>query len=96
MRALFIGIDTVLEIYCWILILFAVLQLLSGFKVIDIRNRPIAVVNTWLDKTTRLPLRPVRKILPDLGAVDLSPIILILMLMAVRYGIALNAWPKFF
>jgi YggT family protein len=95
MRALFIGIDTVLEIYCWILVVFAVLQLLSGFKVIDIRGRQIAVIATWLDKATALPLK-VRKILPDLGAVDLSPITLILMLMAVRYVIALNAWPQFF
>jgi YggT family protein len=96
MRALFICIDTVLEIYCWILVVFTVLQLFSGFKVIDIRNRPTAVINTWLDKATALPLWPVRKILPDLGDVDLSPIILILMLMTVRYVIALNAWPQFF
>lgn len=96
MRALLIGIDTVLEIYCWILVVFTVLQLLSGFKVIDIRDRPIAIINTWLDKATALPLWPFRKILPDLGAIDLSPINLILMLMAVRYVIALNAWPQFF
>jgi YggT family protein len=96
MHALFIGIDTVLEIYCWILVAFAILQLLSGFKVIDIRKRPIAVINTWLDKTTGFLLWPVRKILPDLGAVDLSPILLILILMAVRYVIALNLWPQFF
>jgi YggT family protein len=96
MRALFIGIDTVLEIYCWILVAFAILQLFSGFNVIDIRNRPIAGINKWLDKATALPLWPIRKILPDLGLVDLSPVTLILLLMAARYVIALNAWPKFF
>ena len=68
----------------------------SGFKLIDTDRRYLAVINAYLQKATALPLWPVRKILPDLGAVDISPMVLILMLMAVRYGIALNAWPRFF
>jgi YggT family protein len=95
MRLLLIGIDTGLEIYCWILFVFAALQVLSGFKVIDIRNRPVAVVNAYLDKATAFPLWPFRKILPDIGELDFSPIALILILMTVRYAIALYAWPKF-
>jgi YggT family protein len=96
MRALLIGIDSLLEIYCWILIAVSTLHLLSGFNLIDTDKNYLAVINTYLEKATALPLWPVRKILPDLGAVDISPMVLILMLMSVRYAIALNAWPEFF
>ena len=95
MRTLLIGVDIGLEIYCWILVAFAVLHLFNGFKVIDIRARPAAAINTWLQKATAFPLWPVRKILPDFGAIDVSPVVLILILMAVRYAIALYALPKF-
>jgi YggT family protein len=96
MRALLIGIDSILEIYCWVLVAVSMLHLLSGFSLVDTNKRYLAVVNTYLEKATAPPLWLVRKILPDLGAVDISPMVLILMLMAVRYAIALNAWPKFF
>ena len=78
MRALLIGIDSLLEIYCWILIAVSTLRLLSGFNLIDTDKNYLAVINTYLEKATALPLWPVRKILPDLGAVDISPMVLIL------------------
>jgi YggT family protein len=93
MRSLLIGIDIGLEIYCWILVAVAALQLCSGFGMIDIRNPRIAVISAWLERATAFSLRPVRKILPDLGAVDISPIVLILILMVLRYAIALYAIP---
>lgn len=96
MRAFLIGIDSILEIYCWVLIAVSALHLLSGFSLVDINKRYLAVINACLEKATAPLLWPVRKMLPDLGEVDISPVVLILMLMAVRYAIALNAWPKFF
>jgi YggT family protein len=96
MRLLLVGIDVGLELYCWVLFTFLVVHILIGFKIIDIRSRPIAVVNSYLDRATAFPLWPFRKIIPDLGAVDISPMVLILALMWVRYWIALIVWPKFF
>jgi YggT family protein len=94
MQNLLIGVDIGLEIYCWILVAFATLHLLSGFKVIDIQARPAAEIDRWLDKVTMFPLWPVRRILPDLGEIDISPIVLILIVMVVRYAFALYALPK--
>ena len=96
MRALLIGVDSILEIYCWILVAVSTLHLLGGFSLVDTNKRYLAVINTYLEKATAPPLWLVRKLLPDLGAVDISPTVLLLMLMAVRYAIAFNAWPKFF
>ena len=95
MHTVFIDLDIGLEIYCWILVALAAFQLCRGFKIIDARNRPFAVINTWLEKATAFSLWPVRKILPDLGAIDISPLVLLLILMTVRYAIALYAWPEF-
>jgi YggT family protein len=96
MQALLIGIDSVLEVYCWVLVAVSTLHLLSGFSLVDTNKRYLAVINTYLEKVTAPPLWLVRKLLPDLGAVDISLMVLILILMAVRYAIALSAWPKFF
>jgi uncharacterized protein YggT (Ycf19 family) len=94
MRSLLVGVDIGLEIYCWILVALATLQLLRGFKVIDLRSGPIVVIYAGLEKATAITLWPFRKILPASG-VDISPVLLILSLMAVRYAIALYALPKY-
>jgi hypothetical protein len=52
MRTLLIGIDIGLEIYCWVLVAVAALQLCSGFGIIDIRNPRIAVISAWLERAT--------------------------------------------
>jgi uncharacterized protein YggT (Ycf19 family) len=72
MRALLIGIDSILEIYCWILVAVSTLHLLGGFSLVDTNKRYLAVINTYLEKATAPPLWLVRKLLPDLGAVDIS------------------------
>jgi YggT family protein len=94
MRILLISIDIALEIGCWILIVFAALHLLRGFGVLDVRDGRVAVLYRTLDRMTAAPLWPVRRMLPDLGGVDISPVILIVVLMTVRYAIALYAIPK--
>lgn len=93
MRTVFIDLDIGLEIYCWILVALAALQLCRGFEIFDVGNSPFAVVDKWLQKATAFSLRPVRRILPDLGAIDISPVVLLMILMAVRYAIALYGWP---
>jgi uncharacterized protein YggT (Ycf19 family) len=94
MRSFLVGVDIGLEIYCWILVALATLELLRGFKVIDVHTGPIVGIYACLEKVTAAALWPLRKILPPSG-VDISPVLLILILMAVRYAIALYALPKY-
>jgi YggT family protein len=77
------------------LIVFAALHLLSGFGVLDVRNGRFAVLYRTLNSLTAPPLWPIRQILPDLGSVDISTIILIVILMTLRYAIAFYAGPRF-
>jgi len=82
----FFVIDLALEIYVWILLAAAVLSWLVGFKVVSTDNRAVAVVGKFLDALTEPVRRPMRYLLPDLGGVDISPLLLIAIVMAVRYG----------
>jgi len=95
MRILLVGVDEGLDIYCWIMVAFSILHLLGGFGVIDVSNRVVEGINASLDKVTAPALWPIRRLLPDLGAVDISPIVLISVLIVIRYAIALYVWPRF-
>ena len=79
--------DLVLEIYIWILLAAAVVSWLIGFKVVGTDNRTVAVTSKVLDAVTEPLRRPLRYLLPDLGGVDISPLLLIALIMAARYGI---------
>ena len=83
--ALFV-IDLVLEIYIWILLAAAVQSWLVGFGVVSTDNRAVAMIGKVLDTLTQPVRRPMRRILPDLGGVDISPLFLIALIMAIRYG----------
>jgi YggT family protein len=96
MRTFLVGVDAAIEIYCWILFALAALQLLAGFKFINPRDGAAATVKALLERATSLPLRLVRTVMPDLGAIDFSPIALIMILMALRYALALSVWPRYF
>jgi YggT family protein len=80
-------IDLVLEIYIWILLAAAVVSWLIGFNVVSTDNRTVAMIGKALDTLTEPVRRPMRRILPDLGGVDISPLLLIAITMAIRYGL---------
>jgi YggT family protein len=84
MRSLFYLIDTVIEIYIWLLIASAVLSWLMAFGVINSYNRFVNQVAEFLYRITEPALRPIRNFLPSLGGIDLSPMVLILLLVFVR------------
>ncbi len=85
-------IDTVLDIYMWLLIASAVMSWLVSFKVINTGNRAIYVIGNFLYQITEPALKPIRRVvhrvLPNLGGVDISPIILIIGIVFVRRIIA--------
>jgi len=77
-------VDTVITLYIWILIAAAVLSWLIAFNVVNTRNQVVASIAHFLYRVTEPVLRPIRSILPNLGGIDISPVILILGLLFLR------------
>ncbi|MGH7046025.1 MAG: YggT family protein [Stellaceae bacterium] len=80
MYALLSLVNTVITIYIWLLIIQAVLSWLVAFGVVNRHNRAVAMAGDFLWRITEPLLRPIRRFLPDLGGIDISPVILILLL----------------
>jgi YggT family protein len=81
---LFELLDIVLRLYLWAVILAAVVSTLASFGVLDTRNRIVWTIGDFLYRLTEPALRPIRNFLPNFGGIDLSPLILILIIMAAR------------
>jgi YggT family protein len=96
MRALFLVIDLALQLYVWILIAAAVLSWLVAFNVVNTRNPVVASIGEFLYRITEPLLRPIRNALPNLGGIDISPVVLILIIIFLRYVIALYILPNVF
>jgi len=77
-------ISTVITIYIWLLIAQAVLSWLLAFGVVNRYNRVVAASSDFLWRITEPLLRPIRSVIPDLGGIDISPVILILLLYFLR------------
>ena len=84
MRSLIVLVDQVINIYIWLLIASAVLSWLVAFNVVNTRNRFVYAVGDLLYRVTEPALRPIRRIMPNLGGIDLSPVVLILLLVFLR------------
>ena len=67
----------VLNLYKWAVILAAVMSMLVGFGVLDSRNRLVWTIGDFLYRITEPALRPIRRVVPSFGSIDISPIILI-------------------
>lgn len=81
---LFWLIGTVITLAIWALIAAAVFSWLVILNVINTRNRAVYLIGDALNRTTEPVLRPIRRILPHLGGIDLSPLVLILLLLFAR------------
>ncbi|HEY8612010.1 MAG TPA: YggT family protein [Roseomonas sp.] len=93
MTAIFWLIDQVIGLYVWVLIIAAVFSMLTAFNVLDSRNRLVWSIGDFLWRVTEPALRPIRRFLPDLGGVDLSPLVLILLLQALRIFLNVTVFP---
>ena len=74
-------IHTIIWLYIYMLIAQAVLSWLLAFGIVNRYNRVVATIGDFLWRVTEPLLRPIRRILPDLGGIDISPVILILLLI---------------
>ncbi len=84
MLALIQTIVLALDIYWWLIILSAIFSWLYAFNVVNPRNQFVGTVGTMLYRVTDPALRPIRRVLPDLGGIDISPIILLLIIFFIR------------
>lgn len=77
-------INTVITIYIWLLLASVILSWLVMFNLVNTGNRIVYQIGDFLYRITDPVLRPIRNILPNLGGIDISPIVLILILYFVR------------
>jgi YggT family protein len=81
----------VIDLYIWVVIASAILSWLIAFNVVNTNNRVVLVIGDTLYRLTEPVLRPIRSILPNLGGIDISPVILILLLLFIR-DVVLLGW----
>jgi YggT family protein len=92
MLALIQIINVLLNIVWWIIIVQAVMSWLIAFNVINTYNDFVRSVWQALDKMTAPLYRPIRKIMPDFGALDLSPMVVLLILYILQRIILPNIY----
>ncbi|MEM1287568.1 MAG: YggT family protein [Pseudomonadota bacterium] len=85
-----------LNLYWWIIILSAIMSWLLAFNVINPRNQVVGTIGRALHGLTEPLLAPIRRFLPNLGGIDISPIILLLGIYFLQQIIILYVAPNVF
>ena len=78
----------ILDIYSAIIIASAIMSWLVAFGVVNVRNQFIRVVVDLLYRVTEPVLRPLRRFLPNLGGIDISPVVALLLIIVIQHFIA--------
>ncbi len=84
MKSIFILLDNIITIYLWIIIINAILSWLVAFNILNTQNRFVFSILETTYKLTDPALNKIRRYIPNLGSIDISPVILILLLMFLR------------
>ena len=84
MKSLFILLDSIITIYLWIIIINAILSWLVAFNILNTQNRFVFSILDATYKLTDPALNKIRRFLPTFGSIDISPVVLILILMFLR------------
>ena len=82
--ALFDIVDMILQLLVWIIIIQVILSWLVAFNVINFHSNFVRTVVDAIDRITTPLYRPIRKLMPDFGGIDFSPIVLILAIQIIR------------
>ena len=96
MRAVLDIVIYVLDLYVWLLIASAILSWLVAFNVVNTRNQFVSAIAEFLYRITEPVLRPIRNVMPNLGGLDISPIIVILLIMFIERVIMYYIYPNVF
>jgi YggT family protein len=94
MRALLDLLLVVLQIYGWVMIAMIIMSWLISFNVINTRNQFVAAVWRILNQLTEPVLRPIRRRLPNMGGLDLSPLVVFLGIFLLERIIAYYIYPN--
>ncbi len=82
-----------LELYTWALIISVILSWLYQFNVINTANPYILMVSNFFYRITEPALRPIRRWMPNLGGIDISPLVLIIGIIFLR-SLLVEYWPR--
>ncbi|HYF56800.1 MAG TPA: YggT family protein [Salinarimonas sp.] len=93
MRALLDVVMLVLQLYVYVLIASAIMSWLVTFNVVNTRNGVVSAIYDFLYRVTEPVLRPIRNVLPNLGGIDVSPIILLLIIFFIQRVIVYYIYP---
>ncbi len=85
-----------LALYKWVIILYCAFSFLYAFGVLDTRNRFVRDIGNFLARLTEPLLNPIRRILPRIGNVDLSPLILLLLLQYIAGPLVVSLYELVF
>jgi YggT family protein len=96
MRSILSIILLILDIYIWLLIAAAVLSWLIAFNVVNTRNQFVSMVADFLYRITEPVLAPIRNLMPNLRGIDISPVILILIIILIKDIIVRYIYPSVF
>jgi YggT family protein len=86
-------ISTVINLYVWCIIISAIMSWLIAFNIVNTQNRIVYLIGDTLHSITAPLLQPIRRFMPNLGGIDVSPIILILSLFFIR-SLLFEYWPR--
>lgn len=81
---LFGVVDIVLGLYVWVMIFAVMMSWLISFNIVNTTNRFVYVVADFLYRITEPALRPIRRLVPSIGGLDVSPIVLLLAIWFLR------------
>lgn len=96
MRAILDVVMLILNLYTYIIIASAIFSWLYAFNVINSGNQFVGMIGNFLHQATEPLLRPIRRIMPNLGTIDVSPIVLLLGIFLLQRVIAYYIYPNVF
>ncbi len=88
-------LDILLSVVTWFIIIQIVLSWLVAFNVVSMQNDLVRQMVESLNRITEPLFRPVRKIMPDLGMIDLAPMVVLLLIMIIQRSIIPRLWVQF-
>ena len=84
MKSIFLLVDSVINIYIWLIIINVMLSWLVAFNILNTQNKFVFAVLNATHQLTDPVLNKIRRFIPNLGSIDISPVILILLLIFIR------------
>ncbi len=96
MRAILDVVMIALNLYWYVIIASAIFSWLFAFGVVNPRNQVVSAIGSFLYQATEPVLRPIRRVVPTLGAIDISPVILLLGIILIQQVIVLYVYPNVF